>query len=144
MSKLSLRTFFAAAALAACLPLATPAVAASAAISATTAVPGVNLPDFTSLVDKVGPSVVNIRTTSRVSSSPDVKGLPPGMDQGDMSEFFRRFFGIPMPGAPGSSSPKGGKGGNGGSDDNGSGDNGGDPGGNSAHGNRAAPQDNSS
>lgn len=146
MSKLSLRTFFAAAALAACLPLATPVVAASAATSATTAVPGVNLPDFTSLVDKVGPSVVNIRTTSRVSSSPDVKGLPPGMDEGDMSEFFRRFFGIPMPGAPGSSSPKGGKGGNGngGSDDNGSGDNGGDPGGNSAHGNRAAPQDNGS
>ena len=117
MSNLSLRTLFAAAAFAACLPLATFAATATtpASAPATTpvAVPGVNLPDFTSLVDKVGPSVVNIRTTSRVSSSPDVKGLPPGMDQGDMSEFFRRFFGIPMPGAPGSSSPKGGKGGNG-------------------------------
>ncbi len=26
--------------------------------------------------------------------------LPPGMDDGDMSEFFRRFFGIPMPQSP--------------------------------------------
>ncbi len=146
MSNLSLRTLFAAAALAACLPLATHA-ATTATAATVPAVPGVNLPDFTSLVDKVGPSVVNIRTTSRVSSSPDVKGLPPGMDEGDMSEFFRRFFGIPMPGSPGGSSPKGGKGGNGGGSgggngNGGDGDSGGDPGGNSAHGNRAMPQDN--
>ena len=140
MSNLSLRTFFAAAALAACLPLATSAATASAPGAATpavtlAAVPGVNLPDFTSLVDKVGPSVVNIRTTSRVSSSNDLRGLPPGMDNGDMSEFFRRFFGIPMPGTPGSpSSPRGGGGGGG----NG---NGGDQGGDSGRGNRSAPQD---
>src|SRR6266853_6174362 len=102
MSNLSLRTFFAAAALAACLPLATSAATATTAPAAAPAVtpvaaPVVNLPDFTTLIDKVGPSDVNIRTTTRVSSSNDLRGLPPGMDDGDMSEFFRRFFGIPMP-----------------------------------------------
>src|ERR1700710_926644 len=125
MSNLSLRTYFAAAALAACLPLATYAATATAAAPASApapsatpvAVPGVNLPDFTTLVDKVGPSVVNIRTTTRVSSSNDLRGLPPGMDNGDMSEFFRRFFGISMPGTPGS--PRGG--GNGGGSGNGGG-----------------------
>ncbi|WP_278652928.1 DegQ family serine endoprotease [Pandoraea pnomenusa] len=60
-----------------------------------------NLPDFTQLVDRVGPAVVNIRTTERVSRSQ--RGLPPGMDD-DMAELFRRFFGVPMP-QPG---PKGG------------------------------------
>ena len=48
------------------------------------------LPDFTQLVDKVGPAVVNIRTTekTRASSGPE-------MDP-NMQEFFRRF-GIPIP-----------------------------------------------
>ncbi len=32
------------------------------------------LPDFTDLVDKVGPAVVNIRTTTRVSSSSGARG----------------------------------------------------------------------
>jgi len=129
MSNLSLRTFFAAAALAACLPLAASAATATAtapaAASAVTpvAAPVVNLPDFTTLVDKVGPSVVNIRTTTRVSSSNDLRGLPPGMDDGDMSEFFRRFFGIPMPGTPGS--PRGGGGGGSGGGNGGNGGNGG-------------------
>jgi serine protease Do len=114
-------------------------------------VPGVNLPDFTTLVDKVGPSVVNIRTTTRVSSSNDLRGLPPGMDEGDMSEFFRRFFGIPMPGTPGSprggGGSGGGNGGNGGDGGNGGGNGGsggGDQGGSdngSSQGNRSAPQD---
>lgn len=53
-----------------------------------------NLPDFTQLVDRVGPAVVNIRTTERVSRAQ--RGLPPGMD-GDMAELFRRFFGVPLP-----------------------------------------------
>ncbi|KLU28013.1 serine peptidase [Caballeronia mineralivorans PML1(12)] len=150
MSNLSLRTFFAAAALAACLPLATSAATATAAAPAPApavtpvAAPGVNLPDFTTLVDKVGPSVVNIRTTTRVSSSNDLRGLPPGMDDGDMSEFFRRFFGIPMPGTPGSPRGGGGGGGSGGNGGNGgSGGSGGDQGGDSGsgRGNRSAPQD---
>jgi serine protease Do len=58
------------------------------------------LPDFADLVDKVGPAVVNIRTTTRVSGTTSQRALPPGMDDGDMSEFFRRFFGIPLPQAP--------------------------------------------
>ncbi|MEM5342342.1 DegQ family serine endoprotease [Paraburkholderia azotifigens] len=89
MTILSVRKFFAAAVLVACLPLAPHAASAA---------PAANLPDFTDLVDKVGPAVVNIRTTARVSNS--TRGLPPGMDDGDMSEFFRRFFGIPMPNSP--------------------------------------------
>ncbi|MFX1672824.1 DegQ family serine endoprotease [Paraburkholderia sp. A2WS-5] len=101
MTILPLRKFFAAAVLAACLPFAS--LTASAA-------PAANLPDFTDLVDKVGPSVVNIRTTTRVTLSQ--RGLPPGMDNGDMSEFFRRFFGIPVPQGPqGGQSPRGGQGG---------------------------------
>ena len=53
------------------------------------------LPDFTELVDQVGPSVVNIRTLERVSNR-----APQGMlGDEDMLEFFRRF-GLPTPNAP--------------------------------------------
>ena len=48
------------------------------------------LPDFTDLVDQVGPSVVNIRTVERVKAS--AQGGP---DE-QMLEFFKRF-GIPVP-----------------------------------------------
>ncbi|RGE46807.1 DegQ family serine endoprotease [Comamonas testosteroni] len=53
------------------------------------------LPDFTDLVDQVGPSVVNIRTLEKVSSK---GGDALGMDE-DMLEFFRRF-GLPVPNMP--------------------------------------------
>jgi serine protease Do len=53
------------------------------------------LPDFTELVDQVGPSVVNIRTLERVSSRPRQGG---GSDE-EMLEFFRRF-GVPIPNMP--------------------------------------------
>lgn len=49
------------------------------------------LPDFTDLVDQVGPSVVNIRTLERVKASATTSG----MDE-QMLEFFKRF-GIPVP-----------------------------------------------
>ncbi len=52
------------------------------------------LPDFTDLVDQVGPSVVNIRTMEKVSSRQSTGGLDP-----DMLEFFKRF-GLPVPNAP--------------------------------------------
>jgi serine protease Do len=91
MSFHSVRAVFVAAATTLFVSLAAPAAHA---------LPAANLPDFTDLVDKVGPSVVNIRTTAKIRSNPS--GLPPGMDNGDMSEFFRRFFGIPMPTPPGS------------------------------------------
>jgi serine protease Do len=48
------------------------------------------LPDFSELVDQVGPSVVNIRTTERVSARS-------GGTEQEMQEFFRRFFGDQMP-----------------------------------------------
>ncbi|MFM9921753.1 DegQ family serine endoprotease [Variovorax sp. H27-G14] len=54
------------------------------------------LPDFTDLVDQVGPSVVNIRTVEKVAQ----RGAGNGngeMDE-EMQEFFRRFFGQPAPG----------------------------------------------
>jgi serine protease Do len=53
------------------------------------------LPDFTDLVEQVGPSVVNIRTMEKVTIRP---GADNGMDE-DMQEFFRRF-GVPIPNAP--------------------------------------------
>jgi serine protease Do len=58
---------------------------------------GGNLPDFTELVEQVGPAVVNIRTLERARGSAQ---LPGGMDE-EMQEFFRRFFGQPAPGTPG-------------------------------------------
>ena len=48
------------------------------------------LPDFTDLVDQVGPSVVNIRTLEKVKAS-----AAGGADE-QMLEFFKRF-GIPVP-----------------------------------------------
>ncbi|MEO8279995.1 MAG: Do family serine endopeptidase [Ideonella sp.] len=60
------------------------------------------LPDFTELVERVGPAVVNIRTTERMRA-PRAGGLPE-MDE-DMLEFFRRF-GIPIPGTPGTPGPR--------------------------------------
>src|SRR5579863_1662536 len=112
MTTFSVRKFLAAAVVAACLPLMPHTASAAPAAS--------NLPDFTDLVDKVGPAVVNIRTTTRVSSGSGARGgLPPGMDDGDMSEFFRRFFGIPLPQSPQSpGTPRGGD--NGGSGSGGS------------------------
>ena len=50
------------------------------------------LPDFTDLVDRVGPAVVNIRTTER---SKAMQSGAPGSEDEEMQEFFRRFFGQP-------------------------------------------------
>lgn len=51
------------------------------------------LPDFTDLVERTGPAVVNIRTTEKVKQG---QGVPGGDDE-EMQEFFRRFFGVPIP-----------------------------------------------
>jgi serine protease Do len=51
------------------------------------------LPDFTELVEQVGPSVVNIRTLERVRMSAPNGG---NMDD-ETQELLRRFFGIPVP-----------------------------------------------
>ena len=57
------------------------------------------LPDFTELVEQVGPSVVNIRTMERVAARPSAGSGNSGNLDEEMQEFFRRF-GIPMPGVP--------------------------------------------
>jgi len=54
------------------------------------------LPDFTDLVEQVGPSVVNIRTLEKSRGNGNAGS--PGDE--DMQEFFRRFFGVPMPNMP--------------------------------------------
>ena len=54
------------------------------------------LPDFTELVEQVGPSVVNIRTLEKNRGS----GPHGGAGDEDMQEFFRRFFGVPLPNMP--------------------------------------------
>ncbi|HVL09931.1 MAG TPA: DegQ family serine endoprotease [Burkholderiaceae bacterium] len=54
-----------------------------------------NLPDFTDLVERASPAVVNIRTTERVRSSGGAS-----TEEEEMAEFFRRFFGVPLPGTP--------------------------------------------
>jgi serine protease Do len=61
------------------------------------------LPDFTQLVERVGPSVASVRTTQRIAD------LGEGGDDAEeqMREFFRRFFGTPMPGMPGQGPRKG-------------------------------------
>ena len=49
------------------------------------------LPDFTDLIERVGPAVVNIRTTEKVKLG---QGSP---GDEEMQEFLRRFFGQQMP-----------------------------------------------
>ena len=57
------------------------------------------LPDFTELVEQVGPSVVNIRTIEKASSRSRAGDLGGDNDE-DMQELLRRFFGergVPQP-----------------------------------------------
>ncbi|KAF1852437.1 hypothetical protein Lal_00037168 [Lupinus albus] len=77
---LAASVFAAAPAVLAAPPVASPTVAA--------------LPDFADIVERTGPAVVNIRTTERVRQNAQGQG---GMDDPEMQEFFRRFFGIPIP-----------------------------------------------
>ena len=60
------------------------------------------LPDFTELVEKVGPAVVYVRTTERAKSARN--GAGPETDE-DMLEFFKRF-GLPMPKRPDQRTPQ--------------------------------------
>jgi serine protease Do len=61
--------------------------------------PRVTIPDFADLVERASPAVVNIRTTEKVVQQQSQGGIP-GMPE-DQAEFFRRFFGVPIPGMPG-------------------------------------------
>jgi len=78
--------------------LGLPAVAGfSPAYAAAPAVAG--LPDFADLVERVGPAVVNIRTTERITQ----KDVDAAGQADEMQEFLRRFFGGQMPRGPGQS-----------------------------------------
>jgi len=62
-----------------------------------------DLPDFTELAEKQGPSVVNISVTQIVSgnNAGGFQGMP---NDEALNELFRRF-GLPMPGMPGGPQP---------------------------------------
>jgi serine protease Do len=70
-----------------------PAVPAFAAAQVATPVV-TGLPDFTDLIEKVGPAVVNIRTTEKIKLGQGAPG-----DE-EMQEFLRRFFGQQAPRSP--------------------------------------------
>jgi serine protease Do len=84
-------------------------------IASTAAPPLVNLPDFSRLVEKAGPAVVNIEATigsgragSNAQAEDDDEGedAAPGQDASP-EELFKRFFGQPgQPGMPGMPSPE--------------------------------------
>jgi serine protease Do len=63
------------------------------------------LPDFTELVEKVGPAVVGIRTTERTRTARGAGGGAGPESDEDMLEFFRRF-GLPIPNRPAPRSPQ--------------------------------------
>ena len=74
-------------------PLFSLAVFALVLFQVSTAVAG-RLPDFTELVEKNSPVVVNISTTQKIKRTHPV--LPPGMeipDEGPFGDLFRHFFG---------------------------------------------------
>jgi serine protease Do len=77
--------------------------------AAPTDAPLVSLPDFTQLVEKAGPAVVNIEATSGGSAAATddpTQGADPLPE--DVPEIFRRYFGQPgQPGGPGPG-PRGG------------------------------------
>jgi serine protease Do len=62
------------------------------------------LPDFSELVEKVGPAVVGIRTTERARLA---RGGSGNEQEDEMAELFRRFFGVPgQPGQPNRPNPR--------------------------------------
>ena len=74
-----------------CAGLSVPATAAAAAAAPVPTPVVTGLPDFSDLIDKAGPAVVNIRTTERVRMGQG------GPGEEEMQEFLRRFFGQPIP-----------------------------------------------
>ncbi len=65
-------------------------------------VPQVAVPDFTRLFKEASPAVVNISTLAKPKSRASIYG--PGGEE--LPEIFRRYFGIPLPDAPSSSTPQ--------------------------------------
>lgn len=91
----------------ACAQQPEPAPQPSAPIATRSAAPAPQLvsglPDFTNLVEQVGPGVVNIESTITRKDAMARSGRGGGMpDDEQIPEFFRRFFGPDFPGPGGS------------------------------------------
>src|SRR5690606_11363846 len=84
----------------ACAQTQAPAAQASQPPVATVPAQVTGLPDFTGLVERNAPAVVNIRalTTAATASADRFGGQGPGDEE--IPEFFRRFFGPPGGGGP--------------------------------------------
>jgi serine protease Do len=78
-----------------------PALAAAPAVSQPAVIPtaAANLPDFTALVDRAGPAVVNISVTTSAKNAMMQQDDDEEDNSGPPSDFFRHF-GIPMPNMP--------------------------------------------
>jgi serine protease Do len=100
--------FFSCAVLVACWQQAQQPVQAQSPSSSSGA-PLVGLPDFSVLVERTSPAVVSIEARTDVSAKQNgPESRSPSTEEEQMQEFFRRFFGQPMPGNPGQPSPRGG------------------------------------
>ncbi|MBS0369464.1 MAG: DegQ family serine endoprotease [Proteobacteria bacterium] len=86
--------------------VSTPPAVAPAAPSAAAA-NRYGLPDFSGLVEQVGPAVVNISVTQKVARGGETSGDDPFADD-PFYDLLRRF-GIPVPGAPGNGGGRGGR-----------------------------------
>ena len=74
--------------------------ASPAAATAPAATPTRALPDFSALVEQVGPAVVNVSTVRNPEAATNnTPALPPGAENDPFYEFFKRF-GIPFEGMP--------------------------------------------
>ena len=103
--------FFSCAVLVACWQQAQQPVQAQAATGSGNVAPLAGLPDFSALVERTTPAVVSIEAEIGGRSGTEAIGPRPGspgnQDQDEqMEEFFRRFFGQPMPGQPGPQGPQ--------------------------------------
>lgn len=102
--------FFSCAVLVACWQQAQQPAQAQSVQNSTNALPMTGLPDFSALVERTTPAVVSIEAEIGGSKDAEMLGQRPGAQPGgpgsqdqdeQMEEFFRRFFGQPMPGQPG-------------------------------------------
>jgi serine protease Do len=107
--------FFSCAVLVACWQQAQQPAEAQSTPSANSTLPMTGLPDFSALVERTTPAVVSIEAEIGGSKDAEMLGQRPGSQPGgpgsqnqdeQMEEFFRRFFGQPMPGQPGQPGPQ--------------------------------------
>ena len=107
--------FFSCAVLVACWQQAQQPAQAQVAAGTGNSAQLTGLPDFSALVERATPAVVSIEAEIGGRSDTESVGQGPGLQPGgpgsqdqdeQMEEFFRRFFGQPMPGRPGPQGPQ--------------------------------------